>query len=49
VDMMIDQLLSLIVEKGSEISNKEVKDLVLQLEKAREYFLEARKDILDNM
>lgn len=49
VDMMIDQLLSMIVEKGDEISNKEVKDLVLQIEKAREYFLEARRDILDNM
>ncbi len=49
VDMMIDQLLALVVQKGHEVSTVEVKDLVLQLEKAREYFLEARKDILDNM
>jgi len=49
VDMMIDQLLALIVEKSDTVSNKEVKELVLQMEKAREYFLEARRNILDNM
>ncbi|MFM9950252.1 MAG: hypothetical protein ACKV1O_20120, partial [Saprospiraceae bacterium] len=49
VDMMLDQLLSLIVEKGDEISTKEIKDLVIQIEKAREYFTEARREILDNM
>jgi len=49
VDMMLDQLLSLIVERGDEVSTKEIKDLVIQLEKAREYFTEARREILDNM
>ena len=49
VDMMLDQLLSLIVEKGDGISQPEIKDLVIQIEKAKEYFVEARKEILDNM
>lgn len=49
VDMMLDQLLSLIVEKGDGISQPEIKDLVIQIEKAKEYFVEARREILDNM
>ncbi len=49
VDMMLDQLLAMIVERGDEIAEKEVKNLSLQIEKAREYFAEARKDILENM
>ncbi|NUN99853.1 MAG: hypothetical protein HUU01_04470 [Saprospiraceae bacterium] len=49
VDMMLDQLLALLADKSNEISNQDVKGLALQVEKARAYFLEAKKDILDNM
>lgn len=49
VDMMLDQLLSMIVNKSEEVSNKEVKAIAEQIVKAHEYFVEARDEILGNI